>query len=248
MTHTGALPAALLFDFDGTVADSERVWMAAETALVVSRGRTWSRADGLQLVGRPLTQSARIILERTGIRASVEDVVSALVARVAESLRRDGVPFRPGVVALFGRARELGIPVALVTSSYRTITDAVQAALPAGTFSAVVAAEDVSRHKPDPLPYLAAARLLGVDVREAVIFEDSPSGIAAALASGAHAVAIPCMVPVEARPGLSRLASATEVTEAVLRRLAAGETLDTVGGTLTPAPPAPASEARPSRP
>lgn len=229
MTHTGALPAALLFDFDGTVADSERVWMAAETALVGSHGGVWTRADGLRLVGRPIAQSARIILERTGIRARVEDVVPALVAEVAHNLRRDGVPFRPGIVRLLGRAQALGIPLALVTSSYRAVTDAVQDALPAGTFAAVVAAEDVSRLKPDPAPYLLAARRLGVEVRECVIFEDSPSGIAAALASGGHAVAIPCMVPIAPRPGLSRLASASQVSEAVLRRLAAGETVDTLG-------------------
>ena len=84
----------------------------------------------------------------------------------------------------------------------------------------------MTRPKPDPEPYLTAARLLGVDIADCVAVEDSRAGIASALASGARAVAIEVMQPVAAQPGLTRIASLADLTLPTLARIAAGEVLD----------------------
>ncbi len=193
------MPAALLWDMDGTIVDTEPLWIAAETALVETAGGTWTRQDGLALVGRSLLASARIIVERGGLDLSPESVVSHLLARVSAEVRRRA-PFRPGARELLAEARTAGLPCALVTMSYRPLADAVVAALPAGTFAATVTGEEVERPKPHPEPYLAAARLLGVDPAACVAIEDSPAGLASARAAGCRVVAAPLHVPLEPDP------------------------------------------------
>jgi beta-phosphoglucomutase-like phosphatase (HAD superfamily) len=90
----------------------------------------------------------------------------------------------------------------------------------------VVCGDDVSRPKPDPEPYLTAARLLGVDVAACVALEDSRSGVAAALAAGARTIAVEVVQPVAPRPGLSRVASLVDVSLELIARVAAGDVVD----------------------
>ena len=89
------------------------------------------------------------------------------------------------------------------------------------TFSATVCADDVTRGKPDPEPYLRAASLLGADPRCCVALEDSPNGVASAEAAGCRTVAVPSLVPIEARPGRMIARSLSQVSLALLRDLVA---------------------------
>jgi HAD superfamily hydrolase (TIGR01509 family) len=126
----------------------------------------------------------------------------------------------PGAGELLAEVRTAGIPHALVTSSERPIMDAVLLQLGV-SFGATVCADDVTRGKPDPEPYLRAAALLRADPRHCVALEDSPNGVAAAEAAGCRMVAVPSLVPIPAQPGRVVATSLSEVDLAMLRDLVA---------------------------
>ncbi|MFC7580506.1 HAD family hydrolase [Schaalia naturae] len=227
-----APPGALLVDQDGTTADTEPIWMAAETDLAGRHGATWTPEMAREMVGRSLLGSARLLIDHAGLPMAPEQTVEALLDFVGGAIRRDGVPWLPGIRELLARMHVRGVPCALVTSTYsRVAREVVEASrsLPGGGFDLLVAGEDVAHPKPAPDAYLMAAARLGADIGDCLVLEDSPSGVAAGLASGAHVIAIPCVVPVEARPGLSRLRSAEELTDEVVFRVMSGEAVDTVG-------------------
>jgi len=218
------LPAAVLWDMDGTLIDTEPYWMAAETELVEAHGGVWSHEDGLGMVGNPLPLSAEILRTR-GVDLPAEQIIDLLGRRVAAEVSRS-VPWRPGARELLTELAAAGVPCALVTMSYRILTEPFVAAAPAGVFGAVVVGDDVTHGKPHPESYLRAAALLGVDVRDCVALEDSPPGIGSALAAGARTIGVEGMLPVAPKPGLSRVASLADLTVADLCRVARGDVLD----------------------
>ncbi|WEK59780.1 MAG: HAD family phosphatase [Candidatus Microbacterium colombiense] len=189
-------PRAVLWDMDGTLVDTEPYWMAAETALVESFGGTWSHEDALQLVGNGLIDSA-IILQNAGVAMEADAIISLLTDAVQESLRTQGVPFRPGARELLSDLKAAGIPTALVTMSLRRMALGVVELIDFDAFELVVAGDDVENPKPHPEPYLQAAALLDIDITEAIVIEDSPTGLRAGIASGAVTLGVPHIVSLE---------------------------------------------------
>ena len=122
MTHP--LPAAVLWDMDGTLVDTEPYWMAAETPLVEEFGGTWSHEQALRLVGLGLEDSARIFQD-SGVRMTVDAIIDRLTSDVMSALSRDGVPFRPGARELLRSLRDAGVKTGLVTMSMRRMADKV---------------------------------------------------------------------------------------------------------------------------
>jgi HAD superfamily hydrolase (TIGR01509 family) len=183
------LPSAVLWDMDGTLIDTEPFWFAAETELVGSFGGTWTHEQAISLVGSGLRDGARVLQDH-GVRMGVDEIVAWQTDFVTERLVGP-LPWRPGALELLAAVRDAGVPTALVTMSVRRMAEAVAAALPVGGFDAIVAGDDVDRPKPDPEAYLRAAELLGVDIRSCVAIEDSPPGLAAAVASGAATIGVP---------------------------------------------------------
>ncbi|MER3390202.1 MAG: HAD family phosphatase [Microcella sp.] len=182
-------PAAVLWDMDGTIVDTEPYWMRAEIDLVSSHGGVWTEEDGMQLVGSGLIQSARI-LQEAGVALPVEGIIDALTDRVMEQIAK-AVPWRPGALELIEALRSAGIPVALVTMSIRRMALQVAAAIGDDVFDVVVAGDDVSNPKPHPEPYLHAAQKLGVSIHDCVAIEDSQFGLVSAIASGAATIGVP---------------------------------------------------------
>jgi HAD superfamily hydrolase (TIGR01509 family) len=131
------------------------------------------------------------------------------------------VDVMPGAYELLDALRAERVPVALVTSSLGEIADAVLKSVGRDRFDAVVTADDVTRTKPDPEPYLTAAKLLGVEPVRCVVLEDSPNGVAAATAAGCAVVAVPSLLPIERAPGRRVVSSLTEIRVADLRTLVA---------------------------
>jgi len=125
------LPAAVLWDMDGTIVDTEPFWMAAEGDLVTSFGGTWTHEQALTLVGQGLETSAAI-LQEAGVRMSVPEIIDTLTARVQEILDEKGPPLRPGAVELLTALSEAGVRCALVTMSLRRMAEQVVSALPSG--------------------------------------------------------------------------------------------------------------------
>ena len=187
--------AAVLWDMDGTLVDTEPYWMAAETPLVESFGGTWSHEQALGLVGLGLEDSARIFQD-AGVRMGVHDIIERLTDDVMHQLAETGVPFRPGARELLADLREAGIKTALVTMSMRRMADTVVDLIDFEAFDVVIAGDDSTRPKPFPDPYLQACAALGVTPAETVAIEDSPNGLRSAVASGAAVIGVPLMVSI----------------------------------------------------
>ena len=220
------LPAAVLFDMDGTLVDSEPYWIESEMALAERDGGAWTYEDGLSLVGNALTASAQALRARGGVRGTDEEIVDDLVAGVLERMRGHGVHWRKGARELIASLRAADVPCALVTMSYRVLAEAVAEDLPAGSFSVIVAGDDVTHGKPHPEPYLTAAARLGVDIRDCIGIEDSPTGIASVEASGARAIAVPFVVHVPTAPGRSRFSGPADIRLDDLRAILTGSVID----------------------
>jgi HAD superfamily hydrolase (TIGR01509 family) len=185
--------AAVLWDMDGTLVDTEPYWMAAETPLVESFGGTWSHEQALALVGLGLEDSARIFQD-AGVRMGVHDIIDHLTDDVMRRLETTGVPFRPGARELLADLRAAGIKTGLVTMSMRRMADTVVDLIEFDAFDVVIAGDDSTRPKPFPDPYLQACEALGVTPEEVVAIEDSPNGLRSAVASGAAVIGVPLMV------------------------------------------------------
>lgn len=188
-------PAAVLWDMDGTIVDTEPYWMAAEVRLVESFGHTWTTDDAMQLVGSGLEQSAGI-LQNAGVDLPIPAIIDRLTDEVLAQID-EAVPWRPGARELIQQLREAGIPVALVTMSLRRMALRVARAIGDDVFDVVIAGDDVTDPKPHPEPYLAAARALGLDITACVAIEDSRFGLQSAVASGAATIGVPLHLSLE---------------------------------------------------
>lgn len=182
----------MLWDLDGTLVDTEPVWMAGERAIASAHAAVWTEADGLAQVGNALIVTGEYMKARIGSTLSAAAIVDQLVDHVASSLAVD-VPWRPGALDLIKAFQALEIPQALVTMSYAPIAEAVARHLP---FEAVITGDIVTHGKPHPEAYLTAAAVLGVDPARCLAIEDSPKGAASANAAGCHVLAVPHFVDV----------------------------------------------------
>jgi HAD superfamily hydrolase (TIGR01509 family) len=193
---TPALPAAVLWDMDGTLVDTEPDWMACERELVESHGGTWTTEDSLALVGRDLLAAGEYIRRRGRVPMTAEQIVDWMLDRMVVRVTQE-VGWQPGARELLADLRSAGVPCALVTMSYRRLADAVVGRLPAGSFATVVTGDDVEHGKPHPEPYLTAAARLGVEPKECVVIEDTSTGAAAGLAAGCRVLVVPHVVDVD---------------------------------------------------
>ncbi len=215
-----SFPAAVLWDMDGTLIDSEPFWLLSESRLAADYGTVWTEAHGHELIGKSLYDSSAIIKERLSIKdLSIQEVIDRLTDDVVSHLKSQ-LPWRPGALELLMAIKQAGIPTALVTMSMRRMAFAVADQIPFQAFDVVVAGDDVMRGKPDPEPYLKAAELLGVDPKHCIAFEDSRTGLASAEAAGCVAVGIPNIVPIPQAPGRILFDSLTELDLETLRGLA----------------------------
>ena len=164
-------PAAVLWDMDGTLVDTEPYWIEAEFQIVESFGGQWSDEHAHHLVGSDLIDAAEYIIANSPVTLTPVELVERLLDHVVASIRRE-IPWRPGARELLSALNSAGIPCALVTMSWRRFADAVIEALPPGSFVEVVCGDDVTHGKPHPEPYLTAAQRLGVRPEDCVAIED----------------------------------------------------------------------------
>ena len=210
--------SAVLFDMDGLLVDSEPQWFSAEARTVAQLGGQWGADEAADLLGSNLEAAANYMIAHTSTTLATAAVMQMLLDNATTELAR-GVQFRPGALALVDALVDVGIPVALVTSSVRTHVEVVLEHLATDPFHFHVTADDVTRLKPHPEPYLTAVDRLGLAANSVVVLEDSPTGVAAAEAAGCHTVAIPSLVPIPAAPGRTVIESLTAVDLNMLEAL-----------------------------
>jgi HAD superfamily hydrolase (TIGR01509 family) len=191
--------AAVLWDMDGTLVDTEPYWAVAELELAERYGGAWTAEQSLEIVGFDLMDAAVHIREGMGIEvppeAIVEEMLDSVIAQVETA-----VPWRPGARELLASLNAAGVPCALVTMSWTRFVKPILEELPDGTFAVVVTGDTVDRGKPHPEPYLTAARRLDVLAAECLAIEDSDTGATSAAAAGCTVLCAPLHVTVPPGP------------------------------------------------
>ncbi|HRE00661.1 MAG TPA: HAD family phosphatase [Ilumatobacteraceae bacterium] len=214
-------PAAVLWDLDGTIVDTEPYWMQAEYDLVAQFGSEWNHHHAQAIVGFDLINAAEYIRAHAHVDLTPRAIVDWLIERVEAQL--DGaIPWRPGARELLAEVHAAGIPNVLVTMSWKRLTRPIVAALDPGVFTAVIAGDDVpaGQGKPHPTPYRLGAAAAGVDPHDCLAIEDSPTGATSALAAGCTVLGVPNVKAIDPAPGLTLHPTLANLTLPTLARLA----------------------------
>ncbi|MCW4353109.1 HAD family phosphatase [Hoyosella sp. YIM 151337] len=194
---------AVLWDMDGTLLDSEKIWDVSLDLLAEHLGGVLSVAAREAMVGTNMAHSLTVLFSDLGLPYEPEDAAYAakwLRNKTAE-LFDDGIDWRPGAQAALDMLGDAGVPMALVTNTERFLTERALGTLGRHRFSTIVCGDEVDFGKPDPEPYLKAAAALGFPAEECLAIEDSPTGSAAAEAAGCPLLVVPCAVPMHPGPG-----------------------------------------------
>jgi HAD superfamily hydrolase (TIGR01509 family) len=209
----------VLFDMDGLLVDTEPLGFETEIEVMARLGAPWSRQDQAALLGGSMERSIGYLLARATRPAPPAEVERWLLEGMLERVKAGRATVLPGARELLAEVTAAGLPAALVTSSLRRFAEAVLASTGL-RFAVTVCGEDVSATKPDPAPYLLAAKLLDVEPARCAALEDSPNGVASATAAGCLVVAVPSFTAIPTSPGRLVVSSLTDVSVATLRALA----------------------------
>ncbi len=182
--------AAVVFDLDGVIVDSEQVWDEVREQLVRERGGRWHDGAQAAMMGMSSPEWSRYMHDELGLPESPEELNDEVVRLMLERYR-ESLPLLDGAVEAVERlAAEL--PLGVASSSNRPLIEAVLVGAGiAGCFAAVVSSEEVARGKPAPDVYLEVARQLGFEPAQCAAVEDSSNGLRAAHAAGMRVLAIP---------------------------------------------------------
>ena len=187
---------AVFFDMDGLMVDSEPEWFQSEVEVTSPFGYTWLEVDQIACLGGPLSKVGQYMFEKCGRQRSPEYFTQALIDTQVARMRGN-TPTMPGAMELVRELQSHGIKTALVSASPRNIVDAVLDNVGHDLFPFSISADDVKRTKPDPEGYLKAASMSGSEITNCLIFEDSLTGMNAAIASGAYLIGVPHLVTIE---------------------------------------------------
>ena len=197
---------------DGTLFDSEVLWDVAINELAASFGAVVPLETRLAMVGTSMHDSMELLHHSIG-QPWRDGPASAdwINERVGE-LFETSLVWRPGARELLHEVRAAGVPTALVTATRRKLVEVAVETAGRHNFDVLVCGDEVAQTKPHPEPYETAARLLGVDITRCVAIEDSPTGVASALAAGATVLAVPHHVPVPPDPRVTLVETLAGVT------------------------------------
>lgn len=202
--------SAILFDMDGTLIDSEPLWFAAEVEVMAELGAIWEPSDQINCLGGPMERTERYMQARTGNIKPFGYFSERLDLVMEQKLTKD-LSFMPNALELTSDCIESGIPLALVTASTGRQMRSVLTKFPSNTFKATISRDDVENSKPFPDPYLLAAKTIGVDISNCLVFEDSLTGVESGLRSGAQVIGIPHLVEMQPHKNLRLINSLSEI-------------------------------------
>lgn len=172
---------------DGTLVATEELWHAAEIRTMAMFGHEWTEADSEFSRGGPFDRVVLYMAER--LQADPGDVARVLVTEIEHLMHTAELPWMPGAEDLLAECRSAGVPVALVSNSWRVLVQAVLTEKGIA-FDAVITGDEASATKPDPAPYLQACAELGVRPDRAVAIEDSLTGLTSAQRAGCVTLAV----------------------------------------------------------
>jgi HAD superfamily hydrolase (TIGR01509 family) len=203
--------AAVIFDLDGLLIDSEGAWDRVRRAYVEERGGRWRESATGEMMGMSSIEWSRYVREQLGVDLPPERISEEVAARVGELYERE-LPLLPGAVEAVERVAERW-PLGLASSSNRELIDrALELAGIASRFRATVSSEEVARGKPAPDVYLEAARRLEVAPGDCAAIEDAHNGLLSAADAGMRVIAIPNR---EFPPGKEALARADRMLKSL---------------------------------
>ncbi|WP_189081133.1 HAD family hydrolase [Mangrovihabitans endophyticus] len=216
----------MLFDMDGTLVDSEKVWDVALHELAERAGGRLSPPARQAMIGSTMSRTMQLMRDDLGQPDRPEAPDAAWLTDRVFELFGNGLVWRPGAHELLRAVRADGLPTALVTSTGRKLVEVALDTLGRENFDVVIVGDEVDAPKPDPEPYLIAAGKLGVPITACVAIEDSPTGMASALASGAAVLAVPAELELPPTDGVHLRTSLEGVDAAFLGSLLRPVALD----------------------
>src|SRR4051794_10954330 len=191
------MPACVVFDCDGLLLDTEHAWTRAEVALYANHGVEFTMDHKREMLGTAGRESRDWLERHLGLPGRGEELAAEMRELVLGELD-EGAPPRPGALELLEALRAQGTPVGLASNSFRAFVDAALAPGDlAPRFGSVLSFEEVAHPKPAPDIYLESCARLGADPADSVALEDSPTGVAAAVAAGMYVVAVPSLEGVD---------------------------------------------------
>ena len=215
----GVTLKAVLFDMDGTLIDSEKLWTIALQEVARDLGGHLSAETRTAMIGTDLVGSVRMLHLDIGYDGDIEVTKRMLVAATGRLF--DGpLEWQPGAQELLDEVRAAGLRTALVTSTHRNLVAKALETIGRDHFDVLVCGDDVARTKPDPEPYLRALAELDASTAQVIAIEDSPAGSTSARAAGIPVVVVPSELPVEPAPGMVLLTTLAGVDVAALSRFA----------------------------
>jgi HAD superfamily hydrolase (TIGR01509 family) len=184
------MTAAVIFDLDGVLVDSEQVWDEVRRRFVLDAGGRWKAGAQRDMMGMSSTEWSRYVRDELAVDEPPEQISEQVVARLVDSYRTR-LPLLPGARAAVKRLAARW-PLGLASSSNREVIDLVlELSQLAPYFQAAVSSEETAQGKPAPDVYLEAARRLEVEPQRCVAVEDSHNGILSARAARMAVVAVP---------------------------------------------------------
>ncbi len=209
---------AVFFDMDGLMVDSEPEWFLSEIEVTKPFGYTWLEADQIACLGGPLSKVGQYMFDKCGQQKSPQYFTQTLIDTQVARMRGN-TPTMPGALELVKELQSHGVRTALVSASPRNIVNAVLDNLGHDLFPFSMSADDVTRTKPDPEGYLKAAAMSGSDISNCLIFEDSLTGMNAAIASGAYLIGVPHLVSIDESDRVRVIKSLEQLSFSKLKNL-----------------------------
>ena len=201
---------AILFDMDGTLIDSEPLWLEAEIEIMEELGCNWDQQDQINCLGGPIDKTENYMQDRSNnikpfgyFTKKLDDVMEKKLSTKLNLI--------PNALEIINDCKRSELKIALVTASSGRLMSAVLKRFPVGIFDTTVSYDDVKRSKPDPEPYLLASKTLGVDITNCVVIEDSLTGVQSGLNAGAQVIGIPHLVKMPSNPNLRVVESLSEI-------------------------------------
>jgi HAD superfamily hydrolase (TIGR01509 family) len=207
--------SAIFFDMDGTLVDSEPLWLEAEIEVMLKEGCIWTAEDQLACLGGPRAKTERIMREKSG-RQVPDGYFGEQLDKLMELKLSNHLNLVPGSLELLNDCKSHNLKIGLVTASGNRLMNVVLKSFPADTFDVVISGDDVVNSKPHPEPYLTAAGRVSVDITKTVVIEDSVTGATSGLASGAQVLGIPHLVNLPKHENLRVVSKLSDITVAKL--------------------------------